>query len=718
MNPFLSVRARLFALCIGLLAVMAAANLFLAVTIGEREPQELEQRQQYERVQTIQAVYQAVNDHRTWQGQVNTSKLLGSEALRIQAEERFAAVQRELESRMAEMQGFDPRSVEIVRSEMAALPYEMQRVVADLAGKRKEAANAIYRTIRQRIDNIQETLKSAIEREQNLAHAVQRLEQERAESAVSLSRTVIFVSAAAGLLMTLFVLRSIITPLRKTVTAIRQVNSGETSLDLPPLRSDEFGDIAIALRQFRDHAERLRRIAYNDALTGVGNRARLEEAIREGIELSRQNNTVLALVYLDLDNFSAINDSLGHSVGDRYLCEAAERLQRFVPEDALLCRYGGDKFTVLLQGIPPWDRETLLAHLREITGTVLRGMSEPFELGSDLLPMSVSVGIAVFPGDGESGERLVSAADAAMYLAKRHGRNNAQFASPHLVGDARKHLETVADIKRGLENGEFEPFYQPIVDVESRRVVGAEALLRWRHPKRGVVLAGEFIPAAEASGLIHALGEACMTRACVQAQTWFNGGTDPIRISVNLSARQIEDRTAIPLLEKLHAAIGNGAKGLDFELTETAILQQVDRAQETLRHIRELGHRLSVDDFGTGYSSLVYLQRFPVNRIKIDRSFVARVESSREAQAIVSATIALARSLELEVVAEGVETVGQVQKLRALGCNLHQGYYFTPALPPEQFDSWRARDVGDLVEAALLEPANPLPDVSAVGGRR
>jgi diguanylate cyclase (GGDEF)-like protein len=717
MNPIRSVRFRLFALCVGLLVVMGGVNFLLAMTIGEREPQELEQREQYHRVYTIQTVYQAVNDHRTWQGQVNTSTLLGNEELRRQAEERFAAVQRELESGMEEMQRFDPESVGIVRREMGALPLEMQQAIGALSAGRKEEANAIYRTVRRRIDIIQETLKSAIDREQKQAEAVQRLEQQRAENAVTLSRVVIFASAAAGLLMTFLVLRSIISPLRKTVTAIRQVNAGEESLDLPPLRSDEFGDIAIALRQFRDHAERLRRIAYNDALTGVGNRARLEEAIRQGIEVSRQNSTHLALVYLDIDNFRNVNDSLGHSIGDRYLCEAAKRLQRFVPEESLVCRYGGDKFTVLLEGIPSWDRETLLAHLREITGTILRGMSEPFELGPDLLPMSVSVGIAVFPTDGESGEQLVSAADAAMYLAKRHGRNNAQFASPHLVGDARRHLETVADIKRGLESGEFEPFYQPIVDIESRKVVGAEALLRWRHPKRGVILAGEFIPAAEASGLIHALGEQCMTRACEQAQTWSNDGPNQIRISVNLSARQIEDRTAVYLLEKLHERSGRGARGLDFEITETAILQQIDRAQETLRHIRALGHRLSVDDFGTGYSSLVYLQRFPVNRIKIDKSFVARMESSREAQAIIAATIALARSLELEVVAEGVETAGQVKLLKALGCSLHQGYYFTRALPCEEFESWRAREIGDLVDAALFGSANSLPEVSAAGER-
>jgi EAL domain-containing protein (putative c-di-GMP-specific phosphodiesterase class I) len=285
-----------------------------------------------------------------------------------------------------------------------------------------------------------------------------------------------------------------------------------------------------------------------------------------------------------------------------------------------------------------------------------------------------------------------------MYLAKRQGRNNAQFASPNLTGDARRHLATVADIRRGLENGEFEPFYQPIVDVDTGLVVGAEALLRWRHPKRGVVAAAEFIPAAEASGLIHVLGEECMLRACTQAEKWSSNSPHPVRISVNLSARQIEDRTAIPMLEALHASRSAGAKGLDIEITETAILQQLDRAQETLTQIRELGHRLSVDDFGTGYSSLVYIQRFPVSRIKIDQSFVARVETSREAQAIIAATVALAKSLELEVVAEGVESASQARHLRTMGCTLQQGYYFTRALPADEFEAWRGK-LGQLVRA-------------------
>jgi diguanylate cyclase (GGDEF)-like protein len=698
MNPFFSVRFRLFALCVGLLAVMGGANLLLGEIIREREPQEVEQQAQYQRVETIQAVHHAVNDYRFWLGQVNTALLLRNKTSQVQAEEGFAGVHRTLSARLLDMEEFDPRAVADIKGAIAALPSETRSAVEALVGGRQAEADVLYVKVRQRIATIQDALKVALEREQRGAAEVQRQERLRASNAVSSSIVILGVSAATGLLLTLLVLRSIIGPLRSTVSVIRMVNAGETSVDLPPVSPDEFGDIAQALRQFRDQAERLRRIAYTDSLTGLGNRARLETSLREALEIAKQNKTQVALVYIDLDNFRNVNDSLGHSAGDRYLCEAVERLQRFIPDEALLCRYGGDKFTVLLQNIPAWDGETLRTHLQGVAATILRGISEPFQLGADMLPMSVSVGIAIFPRDGETGEQLVSAADAAMYLAKRQGRNNAQFANPNLTGDARKHLATVADIRRGLENGEFEPFYQPIVDVDTGLVVGAEALLRWRHPKRGVVTAAEFIPAAEASGLIHVLGEECMLRACTQAEKWSSNGPHPVRISVNLSARQIEDRTAIPMLEALHASRSAGAKGLDIEITETAILQQLDRAQETLTQIRELGHHLSVDDFGTGYSSLVYIQRFPVSRIKIDQSFVARVETSREAQAIIAATVALAKSLELEVVAEGVESASQARQLRTMGCTLQQGYYFTPALPADEFEAWRGK-LGQLVRA-------------------
>jgi len=700
MNPFLSVRARLFALCVGLLAVMGGANLLLTRINQQHEAEVQLLQEQYRRVSVIYAVQRSMAAFRFLQGQVNAAMLVGNTAAEGEAKPKVEQARMDMQNRLAEFRQFDRDSVEIIERVFGEISEQVQAAVFSVAAGDKERAEP-HRVRATALGNsLENTLRSAIEREQALADAAQLSARERAARSQEVSIVIMIVSSVFGLLLTAFVINSIIRPMQSTVKALRLVNAGETFIDMPPVRSDEFGDMAVALRQFRDQAENLRRLAYSDSLTGVGNRARLEEALGTALDTARHKSTHVALFYIDLDNFRTVNDSLGHSAGDRYLCEAVDRLRRFAPDEALVCRYGGDKFTVLLKDLYAANAEVLRATLRNVANSVLTGMVEPFELAGNLLPMSVSIGIAVFPEDGNTSEQIVSSADAAMYLAKRNGRNNMQFATPELTGDARRQLTIVTDIRRGLEASEFEPFYQPIIDTGSGLVVGAEALLRWRHPQRGIVAAGEFFPAAEASGLIHALGEQCIRRACIQAEKWSRVSDRRFRVSVNLSARQIEDRTALLFLQRLHTEAGPAVKNLDFEITETAILQHIDRAQATLKEIRDLGHQLSVDDFGTGYSSLVYLQRFPVNRIKIDRSFVSRLGTSREAQAIIAATIALARSLDLDIVAEGVETVEQMRALKTMGCAWQQGYYFTPALPAHEFDLWCATAPQKLVEIA------------------
>jgi diguanylate cyclase (GGDEF)-like protein len=684
MNPFYSVRFRLFALCVSLLIVLGGANVFLGYIIKQREAQEAEQREQYHRLTAIHAAEQAIHNFRYQNAQANNALMVNNVSQQQHIAKFLAAASAEAEARLAEVERFDPDSANVIRQSLEAYPKHVRSgVKAVLAGEQSAADRSLAEANRH-LRTIEEAFKAATTRETLRVDRILEREMQRASAGIRWSAFVIAASGGFGLLVSLLILRSIVGPLQKTVVAIRQVNSGETTVDLPPISEDEFGDMAVALRQFRDQAERLRRMAYNDPLTGLGNRARMDEALRAEIDVSRRGNESLAVLYVDLDNFSAVNDSLGHSAGDRYLCEAALRLQRFVPPETLVCRYSGDKFVVLLSQL---TAQTLSEQIHAVTDVILRGMAEPYQLGGNLLPMSVSIGIAVYPSDGETGEMLISSADAAMYLAKRSGRNKAQYATPDLTQVARKQLATATEIRRGLEGGEFTPYYQPVVDVEQNRVVGAEALLRWQHPTRGLVAAGEFIPAAEASGLIQALGERCMLIASEQTARWVEAGR-AIRVSVNLSPRQIEDGTVIAFLERLHKGNGNVPTLLDFEITETAMLERVEQTQETLQRIRGMGHRLSVDDFGTGYSSLVYLQRFPLDRIKVDRSFVARVETSREAQAIISATVALARSLNLEVIAEGVETEGQVGRLRELGCTLQQGFFFTRALPWSEFETW------------------------------
>lgn len=682
-----SVRSRLLGLCLGLMAILGCTTLLLGVVIHQREQQEVEQKRQYDRLQTIILLREALNSSRHYQSQVNVARLIGNKELEAEFSKQRSKAEQALEDGLPLLEQFDATSVAIVREQRKLSLASMQKAIDAIVGKKVDSFALANETMGH-INLIESTLKVAGDRERLKADQISRDQLARARSAVQLAVAIIFVALLLGVTLCLLILRSIVRPLQTTVAVLRQINAGETMVDMPPLSSNEFGDMAQALRQFRDQAERLRHLAYTDELTGLGNRAHFDEALRAAVTEAGQAGMSLALLYVDLDNFSSVNDSLGHGAGDRYLREAALRLQRFAMLEAQVWRYSGDKFTVLLDAQADADAESWRERVGAQARLILRGLSEPFLLDGHLLPMSVSIGVAGFPADGSNAEQLMSSADAAMYLVKKSGRNGVRFANPALTADARKGLAMAADIRRGLDHQEFEPFYQPVVDVVAGRVVGAEALLRWRHPERGVRTAYEFIAVAEDSGLVHALGEACLTQVCARIAHW-QDEDHPIWISANLSTRQIEDRSVIGLLTALRDRYPFRPGGLTLEITESAMLEQVERAQQTLEELRGTGYRLGVDDFGTGYSSFVYLQRFPLDKIKIDRSFVERMETSRAAVAIVAATVALAKSLDLEVVAEGVETERQMRQLVELGCVLQQGYYYTKALPAVEFEQWR-----------------------------
>jgi len=497
----------------------------------------------------------------------------------------------------------------------------------------------------------------------------------------------ILADGIVGVLLVLIVVRSIIRPLQAVTVALGQVNAGKREIDLPPVSGDEFGQMALALAQFRDGAEKLRRLAYHDPLTALGNRAKLEESLQAALQPRPPNEERTALFYFDLDNFRSVNDRLGHKAGDQYLCEAVTRLQRLLPAGTELFRYGGDKFIALIGDGPAADAPDL--RLREIADRALHGVAEPYRIGSDLLHMSVSIGIAVSPGDGPSAEHLISSAEAAGHAAKRSGRNNARFAGGQLTGLLRRQLALAGEIGRGLERNEFELFYQPIVDVENHQVVGAEALVRWRHPQRGLLLPGEFIQVAEDEGLIKALGERCLRIVHAQLRQWRGQGHE-FRVAVNLSARQVQDAQILERLDELRKDDAAAAAMIELELTESVLFDSSESTRKTLEEIKRLGYRLGMDDFGTGYSSFGYLQRLPIDKIKIDRQFVADLGVSRQAEAIVSAMLALSQKLDLQIVAEGVETLLQMRMLHSQGCRLQQGFLFAPALPTLEFERWAA----------------------------
>ncbi|MDP3858886.1 MAG: sensor domain-containing phosphodiesterase [Stagnimonas sp.] len=685
----LSVRARLWTLTVGLFAVLGTANMLLGQIIQQRVAQEQEQSEQYSRLQTIQLVREAMSEVRHYESSLNVARLVGDEALKVQSQARLQEAEAGLATQLSALAVFDGPGVDFLKRQRELAQAPMRQAINAISGKQEDSLRLTKQTM-QHLTAIQDRLHQAAERERLRAEALTASQIAGAQAGFRASMLIVFGALLLGLLFCALVLRSIMRPLRATTAALKQINEGQSLVEMPPISADEFGEMALALRQFRDQADRLRELAYADPLTGLGNRARMDHALRAAVARCRDRGTRLALLSIDLDGFGAINDGLGYNAGDAYLREAGLRLSRFAPEEAVLCRHSGDKFTVLIEAADPNDTALLPGPLRDTAELILRGMAESFQYREHLLPMSVSIGIAQFPRPCESESELISGADAAMYLAKRDGRHCLRFADRQLSTGARQELADVADIRRGIEQEEFQAFFQPIVNVVAGRVAGAEALLRWRHPQRGLLGADRFIPAAEANGQIHALSEICLRRVGEQLCEWASAGSG-LWLSTNLSVRQLEGGALLTQLAALRERNGFVPANLLLEITESAALERVDHAKETLAKIREMGFHLGMDDFGTGYSSMVYLQRFPVDKIKIDRLFVSRMDSSREAVAIVSATIAIARSLQLQVVAEGVETEEQSQRLRYMGCPLQQGFLFSPALPPEEFGGWRQR---------------------------
>lgn len=687
MTHLRSVSFRLFALSLVILTALAVTGALLADVVRNEERVRVQERELSGALTQFHAVQHALSAVRLAHGNVGTAALSRDEAWKTEAARTLHQSQSELERGLTDLEALAPVEVQAVRGRLEALPGEIQGAVQALQANRQEDAERFMVRARDAVLAMEGQLAMAERRHVEIAEQSRESSHEAAKASLRWAMYATVLTVMLGVILALTVRRSLVRPLKRIVAAVRGVTAGDAKVPLPAAREDEFGDIAQALAQFHDQAEKLRTMAYRDPLTGLANRARLEEALHSGIVRCARNGSSLALLFLDLDNFKSVNDSLGHSAGDRFLREAARRLQRLAPESSLISRYSGDKFTVVVESLKRDGQQH--AQAGAMAEAILRGMAEPYRSNGDFLYMTVSLGIAVYPTDGQSAEQLVSAADAAMYLAKRSGRNNYQFASPDLTEDARRKLLVAGEIRRGLASGEFEPYYQPIVNVLTGEVAGAEALLRWHHPQRGIVLPGEFVRIAEESGLIGELGEHCLTVAYEQAVRWSRGRRN-IPIAVNLSARQLQDQKVLATVQQLQAAQQLQPNCLEFEITESAVMERPELSQQTLQEIRRRGHRLGIDDFGTGHSALGYLQRFPIDRIKIDRSFVERVDSSRQSRAIISATVALAANLELDVVAEGVENAAQLQHMKDLGCTLQQGFFFTPALPADEFEAWLA----------------------------
>jgi diguanylate cyclase (GGDEF)-like protein/PAS domain S-box-containing protein len=487
------------------------------------------------------------------------------------------------------------------------------------------------------------------------------------------------------------------------ITALRR--SGETFpawLSMTTVRDGE-GALSHFVSMYSDITARkavearIEFMAHHDALTGLPNRIRLRERFTQAVAQAREDKTRVALLFLDLDRFKTINDSLGHPVGDDLLRKIGERLRSCVPPTDVVCRQGGDEFLVLLSSVG--DRR----QIEGVAQRILDGAAEPFTWEGLSLPTTCSIGIATFPEDGEDFDALLKRADIAMYQAKAGGRNGFHFydsrsTSINMLDD----LDLENRLRGALERGELSLCYQPIVELATRRVVAAEALLRWNSPDRGPITPARFIPIAEESGLIVPIGQWVLEEACREAKGWQAEGAAPIKVAVNISGIQFMRTDLAQVVKTVLADSGLPATALELEITESILITHVERCLETIRQIHLLGVSLAVDDFGTGFSSLAYLKRFQVDTLKVDQSFVRDVLRDSEGASIVRAVIELGRSLSLHTLAEGVELQEQADHLLANGCRLAQGYLFSRPLPAREFRAF--------LEASRGRRSLPVPE--------
>lgn len=426
----------------------------------------------------------------------------------------------------------------------------------------------------------------------------------------------------------------------------------------------------------KETEKQIRQLAHYDPLTGLANRRLFLERLRSAWEYSKQTQLKFAVMFLDIDRFKSINDSLGHVVGDQILCVIGERLQASVRLEDTVARMGGDEFIILLPEVS--NDEQAAGAARKILSTI----EEPIRLEGHEFRMTTSIGIAIFPEHGEDTEKLLRNADVALYDAKRHGKNNFTLYRGDMNENGFERLILDNELRKGLKKQEFLLHFQPRVHIHSGEVSSAEALIRWNHPKLGMVSPGEFIPLAEETGFIIQLGRWVLEAVCRQIRTWADAGLQPVRIAVNVSARQFHYGLIDSIAQALHKFDVNPAF-LEIEITETALMQNEDEATRTLSALQEMGIRVSIDDFGRGYSSLGFLQHFPIDALKIDQSFVREISGGKGA--IVNAIITLAHSLNLQVVAEGVEENGQLEYLRQQHCDEMQGYLFSRPIPHDSF---------------------------------
>jgi diguanylate cyclase (GGDEF)-like protein len=476
------------------------------------------------------------------------------------------------------------------------------------------------------------------------------------------------------------------------VTRKGGVHEQEWQSTLPQLRARWLHQQVVAVRGglvaiVRDISERklaeerMVHLAHHDTLTGLPNRSLISDRLDMTIAQAQRNGGSVMVAFIDLDGFKLVNDGLGHNAGDELLKVVAERMSGCLRTSDTVGRFGGDEFVLLLtEPGPVVDAAPVLERVRE---AVLQSIS----LCGQEVQVSCSIGVAVYPNDGHDVETLLMNADAAMYRAKELGKNNCQFYTREMNASIEEKLVLLEGLRNALDDGQFRLVYQPKVDLHTGRVFGVEALVRWDHPEHGTIGPDRFIPLAEESGMIIALGEWILRSACRQARAWQDAGLPPLCVSVNVSPRQFEEARLVERVQLALKDSGLAPQWLELEVTEGVIMRDLQQAVGKMAQVRAMGVALSIDDFGTGYSSLSALKSFPISTLKIDKSFVRDLGRSSGDEAIASSIIGLAHRLRLRVIAEGVETEQQRSFLRENGCDEMQGYLFSRPLPPQQLES-------------------------------
>ena len=520
-------------------------------------------------------------------------------------------------------------------------------------------------------------------------------EAELLKESKNLEATLVWVVLGTVVLMVFVLLIAIsflmTQPLKQLMVAVSEIGKGKLMPKISLSSKDELGQLALSFQKMADNLEKSRlnieRLAYNDSLTGLPNRFQTHETLRHMISVAGRNHSKMAVLFLDLDNFKRVNDTLGHQVGDQLLKEMASRLSSVLrPEDSIhlqnqqtssdiLARLGGDEFVILL---PKIDSSLDAA---KVATRILDIMKIPFYFDDKEVYSTSSIGIALFPDDGTEVDDLIKCADAAMYQAKEQGRNNFQFYSASYNRAVSEHISLEGRLRRALENKELELYYQPIIQTKTGKVAGFETLLRWNDPLEGIILPDRFIPIAEESGIILPIGEWVLRQAARQLSLWHAAGLTDASISVNVSAIQLQRQNLVSIIEQVLKDNGLKPCYLELEITETAMMEIKPEVIRDLDDLRKKGLTITLDDFGTGYSSLSVLQELPIGKIKIDKSFVQDMLVDPKDAAIISAILLIAKSLGLRSTAEGIETQEQADRLAKEGCDQLQGYLLCQPLP-------------------------------------